>query len=91
MQSVVITGADGFIGRNLVHYMSGKGVLVYALVLANSPNIAKIKDLKNVIIVQGDLLDWQSLAGKLLEGADAFIHLVLLPMSEILYMYRKKI
>ena len=49
MQSVIITGADGFIGRNLVRYMSGQGVLVYALVLANSPNIAKIKDLENII------------------------------------------
>lgn len=75
MQSVVITGADGFIGRNLLRYISGQGVLVYALVLENSPNIAKIRDLKNVIIIQGDLLDWQILTDKLPESADAFIHL----------------
>ena len=75
MKTVVITGADGFIGSHLVHYFADRGVEVYALVVKKSPVRHCIEHLKHVVVVEGDLTNRDSLIPALPVEADAFFHL----------------
>lgn len=72
--NVVITGADGFLGSHLIKHLISKGLEVYAIVLPSSPTLYRIKDLKNVNIIETHL---DSLESKrfLPECPLAFIHL----------------
>ena len=53
MKSVLVTGAGGFIGLNVVKEYLSSGWFVYALVHRNIPE--ELKELKNVKIIQGDV------------------------------------
>lgn len=73
-EKVVITGATGFIGRNLASLYLEKGALVYALVRPDSSNLERLPRHENLIPVFGDLehvSDWAEEIGQ----ADAFFHL----------------
>ena len=56
-QSVVITGADGFIGSHLTKYLSGQGINVYAIIIKNSLLRSRIDGLSGVRIFEADLCD----------------------------------
>lgn len=73
-ERVVITGATGFIGRNLASLYLEKGALVYALVRPDSPNLAKLPRHKNLIPVPCDLEHVSGCVDKI-GKADAFFHL----------------
>lgn len=73
-ERVVITGATGFIGRNLASLYLEKGALVYALVRPDSPNLAKLPRHKNLIPVPCDLEHVSGCVDKI-GRADAFFHL----------------
>ena len=73
--SVVITGADGFIGSHLVKSLAASGTKVYAVVIKNSPIRHRIEGIDNVTIIEGDLADWESLVPSLPKEPRAFYHL----------------
>lgn len=75
MKTVVITGADGFIGRHLVSFFSSMNYHIYAIVLPGSNTQNHIKSLPNVDILNGYLSDYHSFIEKIPVGINAFIHL----------------
>lgn len=75
MNEVVITGADGFIGRHLVRALSARGVGVWALVVPRSPLRGHVEDLPGVTIVECDLMDLAAVSDRIPSGSDAFVHL----------------
>ena len=74
MQTVVMTGGDGFIGTHLAKHLVSQGYEVYALVIENSPTKNRIEGVKGIHVVEGDLLSYESLTDRLPEKPDAFIH-----------------
>jgi nucleoside-diphosphate-sugar epimerase len=74
MKSVVVTGAGGFIGHNLVHYLHGKGYSVSGIDI-HPPELPVYQDPDSRFrFVQGDFRD-HTVMRDLCTGADAFIHL----------------
>ena len=75
MRSVVITGADGFIGRHLVRCFANEGFSVYAITIKDSPLVNTIENIENVHIFQESLLNWDKFCWQLPQNPNAFIHL----------------
>lgn len=75
MNQIVITGADGFIGRHLVASCSENGIETCALIMENSPLRHFIEGIDKVHIVECDLLHLDDVAGSIPQNPDAFIHL----------------
>ncbi|MDH3674035.1 MAG: NAD-dependent epimerase/dehydratase family protein [Anaerolineae bacterium] len=67
----MITGATGFLGRNLCEYLSSHGYQLRALVRATS-NTAMLEDYE-VELVQGDVLDPASVRAAV-KGCDYVVH-----------------
>lgn len=78
-RSVVVTGADGFIGSHLVERLVGEGARVRALAYYTpSGTVGWLQDVKDdVEIVLGDVRDPDQMA-KLAEGAEVLFHLAAL-------------
>jgi nucleoside-diphosphate-sugar epimerase len=55
LQSVVITGASGFIGRNLIEHLHNHENFKLKLLVRRNRNIARLKQL-NCVAIEGDLL-----------------------------------
>lgn len=64
MKKVIVTGATGFIGTNVVNELCLKGIEVIAIVRRGSRNIYKL-DRYNIRIIECDLCEIQSLAEKI--------------------------
>lgn len=76
MKQVIVTGANGFIGTNLLKLLSGKGIEVIAVVRNTSSLINSIKNLPHVKIVYCDMDDLSELSNLIPYGeADTFFHL----------------
>ena len=75
MDTVVITGADGFLGSHLTRCFSQKGIKVYALVVPGSPLACRIQNVENVEVVEMQLDDWKSVWKRLPQEPLAFINL----------------
>ncbi len=77
-KSVLVTGADGFIGSHLVENLQSKGAIVRALVLYNSFNnwgwLEQLVDRSNIEVVVGDVRDADRCL-KLTIGMDFVFHL----------------
>ena len=60
-KSVLITGADGFIGSHLVEYLQKQGAVIRALAIYNSFNfwgwLDHVQNLENVEVISGDIRD----------------------------------
>jgi nucleoside-diphosphate-sugar epimerase len=79
MNSIIVTGANGFVGRCLCRYLSGKGKKVFAAVRAeNSKNVEQLKDIPNLKVIEyGDITDLPAFNEKikLFPKVDAIVHL----------------
>ena len=69
----LVTGASGFIGRNLVQKMEKKEIEARVLVRRTS-NIRRLSELKNVEICFGDITDFSS-AKQAVKGCQVVYHL----------------
>jgi nucleoside-diphosphate-sugar epimerase len=72
MQRVAVTGANGFVGRALIDWLSARRIVVRALVRAIDDRCAKLRS--SDVIEIGDMTqvnDWRPM----LEGVDAVVHL----------------
>lgn len=70
--TVIITGANGFIGRHLINGLLSHGVTVYAIV---REELAEHDNRRGCHFVVGDLGDVKSICGVLPREPDAFFHL----------------
>lgn len=75
METVVITGGDGFIGSHLARCFAEKGLRVYALTIPGSPTVDRIQSIHNVTIIQRNLDEADVLLNALPKSPVAFIHL----------------
>lgn len=75
MKSVVITGADGFIGSHLVSYFSKQQCKVYAVIIPESPARNRIDGIDGVEILEGNLERYSQLVKEISSPVHAFIHL----------------
>lgn len=74
MERIVITGATGFIGRNLAAFYLDKGAVVYALVRPDSPNRKYLPKHENLVTVPCGL-DNILYCVEQIGQADVFFHL----------------
>lgn len=75
MKKVVITGANGFIGKNLVKKLAVKGIKVYAVVKDITSNISEIRNIINVEVIYCNLINISELDKKISDrDIDVFYH-----------------
>ncbi|MEO0412626.1 MAG: NAD-dependent epimerase/dehydratase family protein [Pseudomonadota bacterium] len=75
MAFAFVTGATGFLGRNLVFELSRRGWKTHALVRAPSTRAAKaLADLRGVSLVAGDLTVTHSLVKAIPQNVDVVFH-----------------
>jgi len=95
-KSILVTGATGNVGRNVVSLLSGAGARVRAHIraLTRNPNTAGMPD--SVEVVRGDLSDPSTLEGPL-EGVDSVFLMVrafsapIVPIMELLKKRARRI
>lgn len=73
MKNIFVTGATGFVGKNLVPKLATQGYNVTCL--ARNPDHQLFKDFASVKWVKGDILDPIDLLAPLIEGHDTVYHL----------------
>ncbi|WFR56312.1 NAD(P)-dependent oxidoreductase [Anaerocolumna sp. AGMB13025] len=83
MKSILITGANGFVGSHLTKLFSDRGKKVYALVQKDT-NYESIKDLDNVKIMIFDLKNVQEIQKELPLNIDVLYHLAWVGVSSTL-------
>lgn len=73
MEKVIVTGANGFIGRNFIKFLTNKNIEVYAV--DKSHENSTLNNLKNIHLIECDLSRMDDLIG-LIEnrGFDVFYH-----------------
>lgn len=75
MNKVIVTGAAGFAGCNLVEALLKKEYFVYAVVRPNSVHNFRLFGLENLKIVECNMQDYANLQNLISEPCDLFYHL----------------
>ena len=76
MKKVIVTGANGFIGTNLLKELSKHNLDIFAIIKDEQENIDNIKDIKGVKIVYCELEQINTLSSKITDrDIDCLIHL----------------
>jgi dihydroflavonol-4-reductase len=73
MKKIFVTGATGFVGKNLVKKLACDGLSITCLARNPDPNL--FKDHPNVSWVQGDILESPESLAHYLQGQDTVYHL----------------
>ena len=74
MQKVLVTGADGFIGRNLVSKLLAEGKEVYGIVYPGNDPYVNIKN-SNLHVICMDLCQVMNYVGEFTDDIDTMYHL----------------
>ena len=74
MESVIITGCDGFIGSHLSKYLVTQGYDVYAIIVKNSSLKSRLLGYKNIHIIEADLASYNDIIQDLPVNSNAFLH-----------------
>jgi len=72
---IVLTGADGFIGRHFCRKLSENRYVVTALILPGSPLKKYLEPIKNVRVVETDFAHMEDYADEIESEPEAFVHL----------------
>ncbi len=75
MKHIVITGADGFIGRHFIDKLITCDYEIYAVVYEKSSNIHLIENINNVHIIKGNLDNIGLIKEQIPQNPTAFFHL----------------
>lgn len=75
MKSAVITGANGFIGSNLIRELAARHVEIYAVIRNEKSDLSTLAGIDGVHIVQCDMNNIGELAGKIDARPEVFYHL----------------
>ena len=75
MKSVVVTGANGFVGSHLIKELSKHDIAIIAVIKDHEENIENIKDTPNLSIVYCEMDDIKTLPEKIEGEFDTFYHL----------------
>lgn len=75
MKRVVVTGAAGFVGCNLVESLLKHGYFVYAVVRDKSPHNSRLVESKYLKLVYADMSEFEMLNELIDESADIFFHI----------------
>ncbi len=70
METVIVSGASGFIGRHLIRYLSAQNVKVYALDVPGRGCL--IANLPSVTVIECDMDHWKEIIHQLPEDSNAF-------------------
>lgn len=73
MNTVVITGATGFIGKAVIKELLQKGKKVYAVDI-NEERLDDLKKFGNIITIKASYEDYEDLPNKIKEDIDVFYH-----------------
>lgn len=74
-RSVVITGADGFLGSHLTRYLAARDMSVYAVIVPDSPLRGRIDAIPGVYVIEAELSDHRSFEQQIPRGPTALFHL----------------
>lgn len=75
MKRVIVTGATGFVGRNLIKKLLSLDYYVYAITRPNSLNKSKLNDAENMKVIELDLNEIDKLLDYINTDCDIFCHL----------------
>lgn len=75
MNSAVVTGANGFVGRALLRELSQNGVTVYAVVRGSGDSTEELRKLPGVQIISCGMEDIAALPAHISARPDVFYHL----------------
>lgn len=75
MKKIIVTGATGFIGSNLIKKLLKLDYYVYAIIRPNSLNKSKLNETVNMTIVELDLSEINKLPNYINTDCDVFCHL----------------
>lgn len=75
MKKVIVTGAAGFAGCNLVEVLLKKGYYVYAVLRPKSSHNTRLQESKHLKVITCDMDDYRQLPKMIDEKCDIFYHL----------------
>jgi len=75
MRTVIVTGAAGFIGMNLVSVLLRKGYYIYAIVRPESEHNSRLTENSHLKIIYLDMRNIKNLGNYILNPCDVFVHL----------------
>lgn len=75
MYKVIVSGANSFIGMELVRQLGEKGYKIFCLVRANATRICELRSMKNVKIIYYSLDHMVEIYDDIGETCDVFVHL----------------
>ena len=74
MEKVIVTGADGFIGSNLIKRLVDEGIEVWAVVCPKSETKSRICNLENVHCIECDIKKLEENRNAFPDKVDTFYH-----------------
>lgn len=75
LKKIIVTGAAGFVGCNLVETLLAKGYFVYAVVRPKSSHNARLRESEHLKVIACDLDDYGQLPKMVDENCTVFYHL----------------
>lgn len=81
MDTVIVSGANGFIGSAVIRALSFRCRKIYAIIKDQNENLSSLNGLDNVEIVFCELSDLKNLSSKIKDKADTFYHFAWIGVS----------